>query len=206
MAKSQHRGPRAAIYIRVSTIEQNPEMQLADLQKFASDRKFQVVRIYTDRVTGDLEKRNQTRTSKDAAYKQLMADAHRRHFDCVLVWKFDRFARSLSGLIGALQTFSSLGIDFVSVTQQVDTTTPMGRLLFHLVAAFAEFERELIVERTRVGLANARRKGIRLGRPRKPILDRRIREMRASGQSLRQIAAAVGMSAAGVKRSLDRSL
>jgi DNA invertase Pin-like site-specific DNA recombinase len=195
---------RAAIYARVSTFDQNPDMQVQHLREYAKVRGFDVVKEYVDQVTGNMEKRRRERSRKDVAYQELMVDAHLGRFEIVLVWKFDRFARSLSGLIEALQIFSALSIDFISSTQAVDTTTPMGRLFFHLVGAFAEFERELIVERVKAGLANARQRGITLGRPIDPHLERRIAELRHSGSSLRQIAKEVGRSPAGVKRVLDR--
>jgi DNA invertase Pin-like site-specific DNA recombinase len=195
---------RAAIYARVSTFDQNPDMQVQHLREYAKVRGFEVVKEYVDQVTGNMEKRRRERSRKDVAYQELMVDAHLGRFEVVLVWKFDRFARSLSGLIEALQIFSALGIDFISSTQAVDTTTPMGRLFFHMVGAFAEFERELIVERVKAGLANARQRGITLGRPIDPSLERRIAELRHSGSSLRQIAKEVGRSPAGVKRVLDR--
>ena len=103
-----------------------------------------------------------------------MDDAARRVFDCVLVWKYDRFARSLSVLVVALQQFPTLGIDFISDTQNIDTTTPMGRLFYHVIGSFAEFERELIVERVRAGLANACAKGEILGRPKDRSAEVRI--------------------------------
>ena len=135
-----------------------------------------------------------------------MADARRRRFDCVLVWKYDRFARTLGALIAALQEFRDLGIDFISHTQAIDTTTPMGRLFFHVIGSFAEFERDVIVERVKAGLANARAKGKRLGRPVKdPGAADRVAAFRAGGMSLRVIAAAEGMSASGVRKMLLRA-
>ena len=135
-----------------------------------------------------------------------MADARRRRFDCVLVWKYDRFARTLGALIAALQEFRDLGIDFISHTQAIDTTTPMGRLFFHVIGSFAEFERDVIVERVKAGLANARAKGKRLGRPVKdPGAADRVAAFRAEGMSLRVIAAAEGMSASGVRKMLLRT-
>ncbi len=126
---------RVAIYARVSTGEQNPELQLRELRDYAERRGFTVHREYMDQASGDVR---------------------RRRFDCVLVWKYDRFARSLGALITALQEFRDLGVDFISHTQAIDTTTPMGRLFFHVIGSFAEFERDVIVERVRAGLANAR--------------------------------------------------
>ena len=153
-----------------------------------------------DRVTGAVEKRKRA-----PAYEELLADARRRRFGVVLVWKFDRFARSLSALLEALRLFEVLGIDFISATQAIDTTTPMGRLFFSLVGAFAEFERELIQERARVGLENARRRGVRVGRPRSPDVEQRILDLNGQGLSGRAIAAAVGWSPAGVRQALKRS-
>jgi DNA invertase Pin-like site-specific DNA recombinase len=196
---------KAAIYARVSTLDQNPEMQLLQLREYAAVRKFDVHAEYVDHVTGNIEKRKRQRSKKDGAYQALMTDAHLKRFDVVLVWKFDRFARSLTGLIEALATFNALGIDFISSTQAVDTTTPMGRLFFHIVGAFAEFERELIVERVNAGLHNARLRGVVLGRPREFEIERLIASMRHSGKSLREIGREVGRSAAGVKKILDRS-
>ncbi len=135
-----------------------------------------------------------------------MADARRRRFDCVLVWKYDRFARSLGALIGALAEFNVLGIDFISHTQAIDTTTAMGRLFFHVIGSFAEFEREIIVERVRAGLANARAKGKRLGRPvRDPAAAARIIALKDEGLSLRQIAARERLSPSGVRKVLQRA-
>ena len=125
-------------------------------------------------------------------------------FRCVLVWKFDRFARSLPALLDALQTFQALGIDFISATQAIDTTTPMGRLFFSMVGAFAEFERELIAERSRMGIESARRKGVVFGRPRDPDVEARIRRLKERGVGIRAIATAVSRSPAGVLRILER--
>ena len=141
----------------------------------------------------------------DHAYRELMDDASRRAFDCVLVWKYDRFARSLSVLVSALQQFSTLGIDFISYTQNIDTTTPMGRLFYHVIGSFAEFEREIIIERVRAGLANARAKGKSLGRPKDRIAERRIIALREKGLSLREIAHREDRSASGVLQILRRA-
>jgi DNA invertase Pin-like site-specific DNA recombinase len=183
---------RAAIYCRVSTQDQNPALQLGELREFAHRRGFEISREYIDHVTGDTHRRHAPE------YQALMRDAGARHFDIVLVWKFDRFARSLVALLDGLQTFSALGIDFISATQEIDTTTPAGRLFFSMVGAFAEFERSLILERTRAGIANARRKGVKFGRPRNPIQEARILALRAQGLSFRAIARQEGKSLAGV--------
>lgn len=112
---------RVAIYGRVSTSEQNPEAQLRELREYAEHRGFVVTREYVDRVSGDVRRRKRA-----PEFEAMMADARRRRFDCMLVWKYDRFARSLGALIIALQEFKDLGIDFISHTQAIDTTTPMG--------------------------------------------------------------------------------
>ncbi len=139
------------------------------------------------------------------AFDELMADARRRRFDCVLVWKYDRFARSLGALIAALQEFRDLGVDFISHTQAIDTT-PMGRLFFHVIGSFAEFERDVIVDRVRAGLANAQAKGKRLGRPvRDPGAKARVVALKGEGLSLRQIAARERLSPSGVRKMLKRA-
>jgi DNA invertase Pin-like site-specific DNA recombinase len=170
----------AAIYVRVSTLEQNCEAQLQDLRRFVGQR-FALYREYIDvGVSGA----HRHRTQLD----MLMKDARKRRFDVVLVWKFDRFARSLKHLIESLDDFSSLGIDFVSYTEGVDTTTPSGQLLFHIVGAVAQFERDLIAERVRAGLAHARAMGKHIGRPRAAVDVNAVRALRSNGESLRNIA------------------
>ena len=122
-----------------------------------------------------------------------MADGHRRRFDSVVVWKFDRFARSVSHLLRALETFKALGIEFVSLSEQVDTSTPTGKMVFTVLGAVAELERSLIAERVRAGLRNARAKGKRLGRPRRILDPKKITALRASGASWRAISAQLGV-------------
>ncbi len=124
----------------------------------------------------------------------MIADAHKRRFDVVCVWRFDRFARSVSHLLRALETFKALGIDFVSFSEQMDTSTPAGKMVFTVLGAVAELERSLIVERVRAGLRNARAKGKTLGRPRVAVDASRIAVLRASGQPWRAIAKTLGVS------------
>ncbi len=188
-----------AIYARVSTADQNPELQLTELRKYARKRGFTVHREYVDRVSGE-----DKRTAQRVEFNELMADARRRNFDVVLVWKYDRFARSLGVLVSALRDFEALGIDFISATQDIDTTTSMGRLFFHIVGSFAEFEREMIVERVRAGLDNARARGTTLGRPRDLALEMRVRKLHSKGTGVRAIARLVKRSPAGVIRILRR--
>src|ERR1700678_2693146 len=130
-----------------------------------------------------------------------MRDAHQRRFDVIIVWKFDRFARSVSHLLRALETFNALGIAFVSLSEQMDTTTPAGRMVFTVLGAVAELERSLIVERVRAGLRNAVAKGKKLGRPRCEVNAARIVELRASGRSWRKIARTMGVSAKTCRRA-----
>jgi DNA invertase Pin-like site-specific DNA recombinase len=125
---------------------------------------------------------------------RMMQDAHERKFDVVVVWRFDRFARSVSHVLRALETFNALGIQFVSLSEQVDTSTPMGKMVFTVLGAVAELERNLIVERVRAGLRHARAKGKRLGRPKKSVDAAQIISMRARGESWRKISRKMGVS------------
>ena len=134
-----------------------------------------------------------------------MADAHRRKFDAIVVWKFDRFARSVSHLLRALETFQALGIEFVSLTEGVDTSTPAGKMVFTVLGAVAELERSLICERVRAGLRNAKAKGKRLGRPRKVLDVAQIASLHAKGRSWRKIARVMGCSAKTCRRAWQKS-
>jgi len=188
---------RTALYARVSTQngQQDPELQLRELREYCARRGWEVSGEYVDHISGSKDKR--------PALDRLMADAHRRRFDAVVVWKFDRFARSVSHLLRALETFRALGIEFVSLSEQVDTSTPMGKMIFTVLGAVAELERSLIVERVKAGLRNARAKGKRLGRPRASVSATKIRELRAEGLTLREIARRCRVSKTTVIRSLS---
>src|ERR1700680_2584213 len=143
-------------------------MQLRELREYCERRKWKVFREYVDTgVSGAKEKRLEL--------DKLLSDAHRRKFDAVIVWKFDRLARSVSHLLRALETFRAQGIEFVSLSEQVDTSTPTGKMVFTVLGAVAELERSLIVERVRAGVRNARAKGKTLGRPRVYPDQRRIK-------------------------------
>jgi DNA invertase Pin-like site-specific DNA recombinase len=169
---------------------QDPEMQLRELREYCQRRGWDagVAGEYVDRVSGSKEKRPEL--------DRLMADAQRRRFDVIVVWKFDRFARSVSHLLRALETFQALKIEFVSLTEGVDTSTPAGKMVFTVLGAVAELERCLIAERVRAGIRNARAKGKRLGRPRSGVDTSEIRRLRAQGASWRAVGAALGVSAA----------
>ncbi|MGC2331312.1 MAG: recombinase family protein [Candidatus Acidiferrales bacterium] len=189
------RSTRVAIYARVSTTNhgQDVTLQTRELRQFADARGWHIVGEYVDSgISGSKERRPQL----DA----LMSDARRRKFDCVLVYRYDRFARSLRQLVNALEEFRSLGIDFVSLHEGVDTSTPNGRLVFGIFASIAEFERELIRDRVLSGLRNARAKGKCLGRPKAVVDAARIATLRARGGSWRTIARQVGCSARTARR------
>ena len=180
---------RAAIYARISTSNhgQNVAMQLAELREYCQRRSFEIAGEFVDAgISGSKERRPQL----DA----MLALCRKRQFDAVLVYRYDRFARSLRQLVNALAEFDALGIAFISLHEGVDTSTPNGRLVFGIFASIAEFERELIRDRVRSGLALAKSRGKRLGRPAVSIDAGTVRAMRQSGLSLRAIAAKLGCS------------
>ncbi len=148
---------RAVAYVRVSSGEQNTGAQERSIRDYIARRDWTLHKIYRDEISGAATRR--------PGLDQMMKDCRRGSIDVVVVWKFDRFARSLKTLISGLDLCRALGIDFVSVTEAVDTSLPMGEMLFHIIGAVAQFERSLIGERVRSGLANARAKGKILGRP-----------------------------------------
>ncbi len=186
---------KAAIYARVSTTNgQDPTVQTRELKEYCQRRGWTMVGEYVDAgISGAKEKRPEL--------DKLMADAHRRRFDAIVVWKFDRFARSVSHLLRALETFKALGIEFVSLSEQVDTSTPTGRMIFTVLGAVAELERSLIAERVRAGLRNARAKGKRLGRPRKAVDRSRIARLRRTGASWAAIGQELGVGEGTVRRA-----
>ena len=150
----------AAIYARVSTASngQDPSMQTRELREYCKRRGWQIAGEYVDvGHSGAKEKR--------PALDRLMKEAYERRFACVVVWRFDRFARSVSHLLRALETFRSLSVEFISLSEQMDTTTPTGKMIFTVLGSVAELERELTIERVRAGIRNARAKGKRIGRP-----------------------------------------
>jgi DNA invertase Pin-like site-specific DNA recombinase len=180
---------KIALYGRVSTLNngQSPEMQLRELREYAQRREWEVVGEYVDEgISGTTDSRPEL--------NRLMADAHKRRFDAVVVWKFDRFARSVSHLLRALETFKSLGIEFISYSEQMDTCTPTGKMIFTVLGAVAELERGLIAERVRAGIHNARAKGKTLGRPRVKADSIEIARLRSEGHSIKFIAKQFGVS------------
>jgi DNA invertase Pin-like site-specific DNA recombinase len=184
---------KVAIYSRVSTSEQTTAGQLDELRGYCQRRQWEIVSEYTDEgVSGSKESR--------PGLNQLLADAKRRNFDAVLVYRYDRFARSLRQLVNALCEFDSLGIHFISLHEGVDTSTPNGRLVFGIFASIAEFERELIRGRVRSGIAAARARGKRIGRPRVGVTDSQINTLLGQGHSMVAAGEKLGISAATICR------
>src|SRR5687767_13156766 len=173
---------RAALYARVSTVAgQDPAMQLRELREYCARRRWEIAGEFVDAgFSGSTQRRPQL--------DRLFALARKAEFNAVVVYRYDRFARSLRQLVNALGDFDALGVQFVSLHEGVDTSTPNGRLIFGIFASIAEFERELIRDRVRSGLAAARARGKRLGRPRRSLDLKRLEEMRAEGASWRAIA------------------
>ena len=189
----------AAIYARVSTLNgnQDPSMQTRELKEYCERRGWHVFDCYVDNgVSGKKDSRPQL--------NRMMQDAHERRFDVIVVWRFDRFARSVSHLLRALETFNSLGVQFVSLSEQVDTSTPTGRMVFTVLGAVAELERNLIAERVRAGLRHARAKGKKLGRPKKSVDAAKVRSLRNAGESWRMIARRMGVSVGTVFGAAQR--
>ena len=177
---------RTALYLRVSTAQQRPDLQADGLHGYAARAGLEIVAEYLDRaVSGRQEGRPQLQA--------LMRAARQHEFACVLVWKFDRFARSVSHLLHALEEFNHLKIRFISVQDQVDTASPMGKAMFTIMGAMAELESSLISERVKAGMAAARARGKQLGRPGTPAqLVSRIEALAGTtGMSVRQIQEAI---------------
>jgi DNA invertase Pin-like site-specific DNA recombinase len=162
----------------------------------SEQRGWEVTKVYTDRASGASESR--------PGLADLMRDARRGEFDIVLVWRFDRFARSLKQLVNALAEFQTLGIAFVSHQEALDTSTPTGRAMFGIVSSMAELERDLIRERVLAGMEHARRKNKMLGRPTNVFRRDRVRELRAAGCSWSKVAAELGVTVAAVRRAAQR--
>ena len=181
----------AAIYARVSTVDgrQDPETQLRQLREYAERRGFPVAHEYVDHASGARNDR--------VEYRAMLDAARRRQFDVLLVWRYDRFARSMRELVNALSEFEGLGIDFISYNEGADTTTPQGKLLFGIMASLAEFERSLIAERVKAGMQRAKAQGTHTGRPALPSLTRaKVEELlrQQPPLSLRAIARQAGVS------------
>lgn len=184
---------RVGLYARVSTSDQHARSQLLELKAFCHARGWDVVTECVDEgISGIRDRRPQL--------DKLMRWARARKLDVILVSRYDRFARSLRHLVTALEEFNALGVDFVSVHEGTDTSTPTGKLLFNLVASMAEFERELIRERVKAGLVAARAAGVKLGRPRLTVDADHIRAIRATGVPWREIGKILGIAEGTARR------
>ncbi len=189
---------KVAIYLRVSTSDQNIENQRQVLINYLEQRDFELYKIYEDVGTGSNEKRLQLNI--------LLGEARKRKFDGVLVWKFDRFARSTSFLIRALDEFHSLGIDFISYDENIDTSSAMGKVMCTVISAFAEFEKSILISRTKLGLERARSQGKIIGRP---GLDEsttaKINNLRKQGPSIGKIADKMKLSKGVIHKGQTRT-
>ena len=188
------RALRAALYCRVSTTGQTSENQLLALRAFAEARGWTVTEFVDSGVSGAKEKR--------PALDAMLAAVRARKVDLVAAVKLDRLARSVHHLVAMVRGFEALGVDLIVLDQAIDTTLPAGRLLFHVLAAISEFERDLIRDRVLAGLKRARAQGTRLGRPRTPVDLGRVVQMRAAGTSIRAVARALGIAPMSVSRAL----
>lgn len=193
MSQTQHH--QVGIYARVSTQDQDIQMQLSDLRRYCTSRGWNIFKEYLDEGVSGLKA---SRASLDI----LMADARARRIDIVLVWRFDRFARSSKQLALALDEFQHLGIDFVSFQEQIDTSTPMGKMVFTVMGAVAELERNIIIERIHGGLRRAKEKGKTFGRPRVEISPDSLKDMQTRGYSIRKMAMALGVPRSTIQDKL----
>ena len=197
-----HSITRTALYARISTSNngQSPEMQLRELREYCDRRGWAVAGEYIDTASGAKDSRPEL--------NRLLADVHKRKCDAVLVWKLDRWGRSLRHLVNSLAELEARGVAFVSLRDNLDLSTPAGRLMFQVIGAMAEFERALIQERVRAGMRNARAKGKVIGRPAKTFLDQDARRSiweahNRGGVSLRQLATQFSTSLATVQRCIQ---
>ena len=189
---------KVAIYVRVSTKDQSVGMQLNDLERYSKERGLNIFKVYKDNgVSGTKETR--------PALGQLMDDARKRKFNDVLVWRFDRFARSTKHLVNALYEFRNLGIDFISYQENIDTSSPLGEAIFTIISAMSKLERDIIAERVKGGLRKARANGKRLGRPESEVDTDKIVEYKKQGKSIREIAKEMGIHRSKVERTLKLS-
>jgi DNA invertase Pin-like site-specific DNA recombinase len=183
------KGRRTAIYARVSTDDkrQDPETQLLQLREYARVRELEVVEEFVDFATGTSEERG--------SYRRLLEAVRKRQVDVVLVWRYDRFARSTQALLAALKEFQSRGVDFISYQENVDTTTPQGELVFSIMASLAQFESALISERVKAGMARAKSQGKRCSRPRiAPETQAEIERLWREGVSINRISKNLGIA------------
>ena len=185
---------KIGLYARVSTNNgrQDVEVQLQPLREYCKQRSFSIYREYIDHLSGANDDR--------PSLKQMMDDARKRKMDTVLVWKFDRFARSTKSLVLALEEFRQLGIDFISYSENIDTSTPMGKVVFTIISSLAEFERSLIRERVVAGLNKAKADGVQLGRPKVGFDVKRAVELKLAGFTWARLADEMKVSSATLRR------
>jgi len=183
---------RAALYMRVSTVDQHPETQLHDLRSLAAQRGLEIVEEYVDRISGAKARR--------PGLDQMLGDARRGRFDVVLVWAFDRLARSVKHLIEVLDELNHLNIEFVSFRENIDTGGPLGRAVIVIIGAIAELERNLIIERVRAGMRRARLEGRQIGRHPLDVDRAAVLRDRDRGMSLNEVAKAHRISRAMVSK------
>ena len=191
---------KAALYARVSTTQhgQDVGLQLSELRRVATQRDWLSYEYIDDGVSGTLRQR--------PALDRMMNDVRSGRIQIVAVWRFDRFARSTAHLIEAMEEFRSIKVDFVSLRDQVDTSTPFGRAMFTITAAIAELERELTVERIRAGIAEAKANGVHCGRPPVPFSDDQVQAaiaLQEQGWGVRRIAKTLGVSKSVLHRKLE---
>jgi DNA invertase Pin-like site-specific DNA recombinase len=177
---------RTAIYARCSTDQQNPSMQLSELREYASRRGLEVIGEFTDFASGSQDARPEL--------AKVLTLVRQRRIDCVLCWKIDRLGRSLRHLVNTLAELEAVGVAFISYKDALDFTTPAGRLMFGVIAAMAQFERDLIRERVKAGMADAKRRGVKLGRQPVRIDREEVKRLRAEGLSFARIARQLGVS------------
>lgn len=185
---------KVAIYARVSTADQDVSLQLRDLRAYAQSRGFTIHKEYIDHgVSGSKESRPEL--------DKLMEAARKRRIDAIMVWRFDRFARSTKHLALAIDEFKALGVEFISFNENIDTSTPMGQAMFTIISAMAQLERDIIRERVIAGVRTAQAKGKHCGRARKAD-PTKAQALRAQGMSIREIAEHLGVGRTSIERAL----
>ncbi len=190
---------KVALYARVSTEGQDPEVQLSALRSHTANRGWEIVEEFVDKgISGTKERR--------PALDRLMKAAWEGGFQTILVWRFDRFARSVKHLISALESFRSLNIHFISLQEQFDTSTPIGHAMFTIIGAMAQLERDIIRERVKAGLDRARDRGVRLGRPPADANSQQVLSLKAQGLSLQKMARQLHCSRSTIRRRLKEAV
>jgi DNA invertase Pin-like site-specific DNA recombinase len=189
---------RCARYLRVSKVDQNPELQDDETRDFINKRNWNLTHTYLDHgISGSRERRPEL--------DRMLSDARRKRFDAIVVWRSDRLFRSLRHMVVTLDELAGFGVAFSSVTEPFDTATASGRLLIHLVSAMAEFEKMVLVERTKAGVAAAVRRGAKVGRPRRNVNLEKARRLRDQGMTVREVASELQIGVATLHRAMGRA-